>query len=148
MLLARYHLLLNLLGTSCLLLLLAACSFAAGASPAVTSKKADLLRSASVSILPGTTFYTYRGHTSSVFGVAWSPDGHRIASASLDGTVQVWDDTTGNHSLIYHGHAGPVFTAAWSPDGKFIASGGYDKTVQVWDATTGKRLLTYRGHAA
>src|SRR5207249_5013792 len=116
--------LLKLLGTSCLLLLLAACSFSAGASPAAPSKKSSPLMPAPASIPLGTTFYTYRGHTSPVFGVAWSPNGKRIASASLDGTVQVWDDTTGNHALIYRGHAGPVFTLAWSLDGTHIASAG------------------------
>src|SRR5690349_24990603 len=97
--LARYHQLLNLVGTGCLLLLLAACSSSAGAPSAGTHKKPSPLTRAPASIPLGTTFYTYRGHTSPVFGVAWSPDGKRIASASLDGTVQVWDDTNGNHAL-------------------------------------------------
>src|ERR1700686_2102982 len=61
----------------------------------------------------GSLFYTYEGHTSMVFGVAWSPDARRIASASLDGTVQVWDSATGKHVLIYRKHAGPVFTVRW-----------------------------------
>src|SRR5437764_14699660 len=99
--LARYNQLLNLLLTGCLLLVLAACSSSGGTSPAATGKKFSPLRPASAAIPLGTTFYIYRGHTSSVFGVAWSPDGKRIASASLDGTVQVWDDSTGNHALIY-----------------------------------------------
>src|SRR5438105_6151338 len=39
--------------------------------------------------------FTYHGHTDYVSGVAWSPDGKRIASASGDHTVQVWDATDG-----------------------------------------------------
>src|SRR5438093_619878 len=35
--------------------------------------------------------YTYRGHSNYVYGVAWSPNGKRIASASGDTTVQVWE---------------------------------------------------------
>src|SRR5215469_8450772 len=38
---------------------------------------------------------TYTGHGGQVWGVSWSPDGKRIASASADGTVQVWDANTG-----------------------------------------------------
>ena len=105
---ARYHHLLNMLGAGCLLVLLAACSTSGSASPAITSKKFAPLKPTPAALPLGMTFYTYHGHSSPVFGVAWSPDGKRIASASLDGTVQVWDDATGKHSLIYRGHAGPV----------------------------------------
>src|SRR5947208_725562 len=92
----------------------------------------------------GTLFYEYKGHTAMVFGVVWSRDGKRIASASLDGTVQVWDAVTGRHVLVYRGHAGPVFTVDWSPDGTRLVSTGYDHTAQIWNATTGHKDLVYR----
>jgi serine/threonine protein kinase len=90
--------------------------------------------------------YVYRGHSLSVTAVAWSPDGKRIASASRDGTVQVWDAVDGGHIFTYFGHDFEVNAVAWSPDGKRIASAGYDYTVQVWDASDGGHAFTYRGH--
>ena len=86
--------------------------------------------------------FTYHGHAGYVSAVAWSPDGKRIASASADGTVQVWDAFTGDHAYVYRGHADfalghithgeGVNSVAWSMDGRHIASAGTDGTVQVW----------------
>jgi eukaryotic-like serine/threonine-protein kinase len=88
----------------------------------------------STSLPIGTTLYTYRGHSSGVFAVAWSPDGKRLASGSQDKTVQVWDATDGGHVFTYRGHSSYVYAVAWSPDGRRLASGSLDKTVQVWSA--------------
>ncbi len=90
--------------------------------------------------------YSYTGHTSSVFSVAWSPDGSKLASASADQTAQVWDASSGTRLLTYTGHNDTVYSVAWSPDGSKLASASLDKTVQVWDASSGTRLLTYTGH--
>jgi eukaryotic-like serine/threonine-protein kinase len=40
--------------------------------------------------MTGRLILTYRGHSSLAWSVSWSPDGTRIASASEDGTVQIW----------------------------------------------------------
>src|SRR5262249_31935669 len=68
-------------------------------------------------------------------GVAYSPDGHRITSASEDETVKVWDAVTGQELLTLRGHTDQVYTVAFSPDGRRIASAGQDKTVKVWNGT-------------
>ncbi len=95
----------------------------------------------------GTVIYTYRGHSDIEKAVAWSPDGQRIASGSIDRTVQVWNATTGRQIGTYRGHSHSVYAVAWSPDGRRIASVSEDKTVQIWDATTGNRVFTYHGHS-
>src|SRR5258708_36729749 len=69
-----------------------------------------------------TALYTYRGHSAGVMGVAWSPDGTRLASGSDDNTVQVWDAATGGHVYTYRGHVVAVRGAAWSPHSTRIAS--------------------------
>jgi len=83
------------------------------------------------------TVYTYKGHIWPVFAVAWSPNGQRIASASSDNTVQVWNAADGGHVYTYKGHTDAVDAVAWSPNGQRIASGSNDNTVQVWQEVSG-----------
>ena len=70
-----------------------------------------------------------------VTSVAFSPDGQRIASASQDGTTQVWDASTGQETLTLKGHTDNVSSVAFSPDGKRIVSCSFDNTIKIWDAT-------------
>jgi len=93
----------------------------------------------------GTIIYIYHGHSDWVTAVTWSPDSLRIASASADKTVQVWNAADGGQVYTYRGHDDFVNAVAWSPDGRRIASGSSDRTVQVWDAVNGERHFTYSG---
>ena len=70
-----------------------------------------------------------------------------LASGSVDGTMKLWDASTGKLLSTLTGHAGPVSSVAWSLDGKVLASGSLDKTVKLWDASTGNLLSTLAGHA-
>ncbi len=92
------------------------------------------------------TCVTLRGHADEVHCVVFSPDGKRLASASKDGTVKVWDTLTGQVLLTCKGHTDAVRSVCFSPDGKRLASAGTDRTVRVWDSATGQELLTCKGH--
>jgi hypothetical protein len=76
--------------------------------------------------------------------VAYSPDGRRIASASGDQSLKVWDAATGRELLTLRGHTASVQGVAYSPDGRRIASAGNDGTAKLWDAATGQEALTLR----
>ena len=77
----------------------------------------------------------YKGHTTEILAVAWSPDSKYIASGSKDGQIQVWEALTGNLLHTLPTKARPLIS--WSPDGKYIAS-----EEAIWDAFTGNLLHT------
>ncbi len=110
------------------------------------------------------------GHDAACWEVAWSPDGSKLASASSDASVQIWDSSTGRplHVLrqsrdtrgfwawkgsseipqVGLGHNSFVNSVTWSPDGKQVFSAGEDRTVRIWDADSTLELETLRGHRA
>jgi eukaryotic-like serine/threonine-protein kinase len=73
--------------------------------------------------------------------VAFSPDSNTLALASYEGTVQLWDVSTGKLLETLKGHSGGVSAVAFSPDGRTLASGSSDETVRLWNVETRRELM-------
>jgi WD40 repeat protein len=89
------------------------------------------------------------GHTANVSGLAFAPDGRRLASLSCgsaltagDGTVRVWEVDPQATLPALRGHTRAIWPVAFSPDGRWLASGSFDTTVRLWDAATGAPCAT------
>ncbi|KAJ5710327.1 WD40 repeat-like protein [Penicillium malachiteum] len=85
---------------------------------------------------------TLEGHSDSVRSVAFSPDGHLLASGSDDWFVHLWDLATGTLQQTVDGHmsigfigSGASDAVAFTPDGKTLAFCSANETIRLWDLT-------------
>jgi WD40 repeat protein/serine/threonine protein kinase len=90
------------------------------------------------------------GHAPAISHLAFRPDGARLASADWDGTVKVWEVSTGRDLLTFRGHDSDIKALAWSTDGWRLATGVNERKdrpgeIRVWDAQAGTLLLALRG---
>jgi WD40 repeat protein len=89
----------------------------------------------------GQPILTLAGPTSTVIGVAGSPDGTRIATSAYDSSLRVWDTSPGREWMTIEAHEGIVWNVAYSPDGKRLASASVDGFARLWDMETGQLIL-------
>jgi WD40 repeat protein len=101
---------------------------------------ASVLVGLSVVSAQGQTIQELRGHRAAVYAVALRPDGERMATASFDHTIKVWDVDAGRVVRTFTGHQDKVLALAYSADGQHLASAGLDGTVRLWDAASGRPI--------
>jgi len=87
-----------------------------------------------------------QGHEGDVFCVAWSPDGRRLATAGKDGTLRIWNSTTGQQLHVARGHTDEVTSVVYSTDGSRIYTGSEDGTIRCWHAQTAEPGPIWTGH--
>jgi len=78
-------------------------------------------------------------------GIAFSPSGELLASASTNKTACLWEIKTGIRSCKMK-HGGAIRGITFNRDGSYIATRSDDKTVRLWDADSGKELQIFTGH--
>src|SRR5205807_1574697 len=75
--------------------------------------------------------------------VALSSNGKILASGGSDGTLRLWDRTTGKAlrrvAVDTHG----VRALAFTPDGKAVATGGASGATRLWDAASGEQIRSF-----
>jgi WD40 repeat protein len=81
---------------------------------------------------------------SSIFSVAFSPDGTTLASGGRDGTVSVWEVSSGACLRTLHSHPSRIWAVVFSPDGSTVMSGSEDRTILCWNVRTGECLNMVR----
>jgi WD40 repeat protein len=85
-------------------------------------------------------------HVGNMNSAAVSPRENIVAGGGSDGTVTLWDMTTGRVKKELRGPANFIISVAFSPDGKTLAAGGQNETVRLWDVASGAEVATFRGH--
>ena len=92
------------------------------------------------------------GHTKWVRSLAWEPyhlqgpGKPRLASASKDCTVRIWDAVSRRIDLVLSGHKGSVSCVRWGGEGKIYTS-SQDKTIKIWDSDNGTLIGTLTAHS-
>ncbi|MCA9659308.1 MAG: CHAT domain-containing protein [Myxococcales bacterium] len=94
------------------------------------------------------------GHSGDINDCALLADGERLASASNDGTLRIWEIDTGRELGVLRGHGDAVrlghrVNVVCALVGEFshlVVSAGADRTLRVWDVDAQRQIARMRGH--
>ncbi len=117
-------------------------AFSSDGRQLASGAEAVILRDAETGVVK----FRLKGHKASVAELSFSPNGTRLASASDDNTVRLWNTETGEEVAVLKGHTGSVTGVAYSPDGNRLVSSSRDGTIKLWDAHAYMETATLTGN--
>ncbi len=86
-------------------------------------------------VVSGRIGHTLIGHSGSIKGVAFRPDGEQVATAGTDRTARLWNVRTGEEAMIFRGHSERLTSVAYHPTGRSLVSADESGAVKIWDVT-------------
>jgi len=99
-----------------------------------------------------TPVYRFSDHAEEIYTIRWTPTGPstchpnapvRLASASFDSTVRLWDTEIGVCACTLRNHTKKVYTIAFSPNGRLLASGSLGGQLNIWSVATGELVKAF-----
>ena len=90
--------------------------------------------------------HTFIGHTGCIWNIVYSEDGEWLASASVDGTIRVWNPRVGHEVQQFNSHTLHFSNMAFSPDGQTLAVGEWDGTIWFYPSEPVSGALGFKGH--
>lgn len=89
------------------------------------------------------------GHNHPVSALAFSGNGHRLASGCRSGSIRLWDlNAVDQQPFVLPNCSAVVAGLAFSPDNKKLASATRDGLVRIWDVDSGSCSHVLVGHSA
>jgi WD40 repeat protein len=73
---------------------------------------------------------------SCVVSTAWAPDGHRLGVASISGSIQILNASSGGLERVFQGHRFGASVVHWNPAGDRFATAGQDGKVRLWSPSS------------
>lgn len=97
------------------------------------------------SVATGKELLVLRGHLATVTSAAFSRDGSKLVTGSVDGSGIVWDASSGRELAVLRGTSATVYAVAFSPDADEVVTAGADGSAVVWDVETAQPLTVFGG---